>query len=155
MTKLITREFLRANGACYTDAQIDALGPPEGLIPLQVAQLAIPAEDRVWVLTRKGALPDSMLWEWSARTVARALSKVAKPDPRSLAVIPILRRLASGEYVPLADLESASAAAWAAYSAEAWAAARAAAWAADSAAARAAERDRQIADIIAILEAQP
>ena len=143
MTHTITREFLRLHGACYSDAQINALGPPEGLIPLQVAQLAIPAEDRVWVLTRKGALPDSMLWEWSARTVARALSKVAKPDPSSLAVIPILRRLASGEYVPRADLESAGAAARAADSA----AARAAAWEA--------ARRAQIADITQLLEATP
>ena len=168
MTHTITREFLRQHGACYYnedngETKVDALVPPEGLSPLQVARLAIPAQDRVWVLTRNGALTDSASWEWSARIVERCLAAVNNPDPRSLAVVPLLRRLASGESVPQFDLaaawEAARAAAWAADSEAAWAAdsaaAWAAAWAADSAAAWAAERDRQIADIIEILEAQP
>ena len=141
MTHTITREFLRQHGACYYnedngETKVDALVPPEGLSPLQVARLAIPAQDRVWVLTRNGALPDYALWEWSARTVEWCLATVKKPDPRSLAVVPLLRRLESGESVPQSDLcaasASARAAASAADSAAASATARAAAWAADS-----------------------
>jgi hypothetical protein len=112
-----------------------------------------------------------MLREWSARTVERALSRVAKPDPRSIAVVPLLRRLAMGEKIPQDDLDAAGEAAWAASWAAAREAARAAAWAAAwetawaaaweasweaaSAAARAEERLAQIADIIQLLEATP
>ena len=176
MTHTITREFLRTNGACYYDEpggedKVNALVPPNGLAPLQVARLAIPAQDRVWVLTRRGALPDSALWEWSARTVERALARVATPDHRSVAVVLLLRRLARGEDVSQSDLTAAWAEARAADRAAAWAedwaaaweadwvADWAAAWTADRAAAWAedwaAEREQQIADIISILEAQP
>ena len=130
--KRITRKFLRAQGACYEDDKIAALVPARGVTALQVARGDIPPEDRIWVLTRPGVLPDSTLWEWSARTVERALSRVAKPDPRSLAVVALLRRLAKGESIPQEEL--------------------AAAWAAACDAARAAERKSQIADIIQLME---
>jgi xanthosine utilization system XapX-like protein len=139
----ITRKFLRAQRACYTDEQIAALVPESGVTPLRCARGDIPPEDRVWVLTRPGVLPDSMLWEWTARTVERALSRVAKPDPRSLAVVPLLRRLAGGEQIPEA--------AWAAAGEAAWVAA----WAAAGEAAGAAEGQAQIADVVQLLEATP
>jgi hypothetical protein len=176
----ITRKFLREQCACYTDEQIAALVPKSGVTPLRCARGDIPPEDRVWVLTRTGVLPDSMLWEWTARTVDRALSRVAKPDPRSIAVVPLLRRLAKGEAISQAELDEARAAAWvaagvadraadrAAACAAACAAARAAARAAAGVAAReaareaawdadraAAERQAQISDIIQLLEATP
>ena len=179
----ITRKFLRKHDACYTDAEIADLVPALGVNALQVARGDIPPEDRIWVLTRPGVLPDSMLWEWTARTVDRALSRVAKPDPRSLAVVPLLRRLAMGEKIPQAELaaareaareaagEAATLAAWAAdraadraaASAADWAPAWAADWAADRAADRAedwaaawdAERQAQISDIIQLLYGTP
>jgi hypothetical protein len=159
----ITRKFLRKHNAFYTDAEIVALVPARGVTALQVARGDIPPEDRIWVLTRPGALPDSVLWEWTARTVGRALTRVAKPDPRSLAVVPLLRRLAKGEAISQAELDEARAAAWAAAraadsaaaSAADRAAARAEAWAAASAADRAAERQAQISDIIQILDGTP
>jgi len=132
----ITRKFLREQYACYTDEKIAALVPKSGVTPLRCARGDIPPEDRIWVLTRPGVLPDSMLREWSARTVERALSRVAKSDPRSIAVVPLLRRLAMGEKIPQDDLDAAGEAAWDAARAAAREAAREAARAASRAAAR-------------------
>ena len=134
MTNIITRKFLRYNGACYTDAQMDSLGPPDGLPLVGVLRLDIPATDRIWVATLPGACSPAVMWEWQARLVERALARVETPDPRSLAVVPLLRRLASGEAIPQ---EERDAAAWAA---------RAAAWAAIDAS-RDAEREQQLADL--------
>jgi hypothetical protein len=50
MTYRLTRESARAAGACYSDARVAALVPPEGLAPTEVAALDIPLEDRVWAL---------------------------------------------------------------------------------------------------------
>ena len=114
MTKLITRDFLRLHGACYSDARIDALGPPEGLPLVDVLKLTIPAADRLWVATLPGACPAAIRWEWQARMVERALARVEKPDPRSLAVVQLLRRLASGEAIPREQRAAARDAAYAA-----------------------------------------
>ena len=140
MKNVVTREFLKKHGACYYNEEggeekVNALVPDEGLTALQVARLKISEQDRIWVLTREGVLADSALWEWAARTVERALSRAKTPDPRSLAVVPLLRRLASGEKVSRSEIEkiradAASAAASAAvYAAAAYAAA---AYAADA-----------------------
>jgi len=139
MTKLITRDFLRLHGACYSDARIDALIPLDGLPLVDVLKLTIPAADRLWVATLSGVCSSSVMWEWQARMVERALARVEKPDPRSLAVVQLLRRLARGEAIPREQRAAARDAAWAAYAAtaDAWAArayacdaAWAAAWAA-------------------------
>jgi hypothetical protein len=138
---MITREFLRQQGACYNDDKIATLVPPDGIPLLGVLVLAIPADDRIWAATLPGVCPPSVLWEWQALLTERALGRTTDPDARSLAVIPLLRRLAAGEDVPQNELAAASAAARAAYWDAAWAAASAAtaaAWAAASAAARAA-----------------
>ena len=157
MTKLITRDFLRLHGACYSDARIDALGPPEGLPLVDVLKLTIPAADRLWVATLPGACSSSVMWEWQARMVERALARVEKPDPRSLAVVQLLRRLARGEAIPQEQRAAAWDDAWAAR-ADAWAARDAArdaawddAWAAAWATAYAAEENQQIADLIDLL----
>ena len=165
MTHTITREFLRQQRACYYeeeggDGKVDALVPAEGLTALQVARLEIPDQDRIWVLTRTTVLADSVLWEWAARTVERALGRIAKPEQRSLAVVLLLRRLSGGENVPKAEIEeiraASAAAAASAYAAAASAASNAAyAYAAASAAAYtygSQERKEQISDIISILE---
>ena len=143
MTKLITRDFLRLHGACYSDARIDALGPPEGLPLIDVLKLDIPAADRIWVATLPGVCSPAVMWEWQARLVERALARVETPDPRSLAVVPLLRRLASGEAIPQEERDAARDAAWAAWGAWAASAARAAAWAV--------EENQQIADLIDLL----
>jgi len=161
MTKLITRDFLRLHGACYSDARIDALGPPEGLPLVDVLKLDIPSSSRLWVATLPGVCSSAIMWEWQARMVERAVARVEKPDPRSLAVVQLLRRLARGEAIPQEQRAAARDDAWAAR-ADAWAArdaARAAAWdaawddawAAAWATAYAAEENQQIADLIDLL----
>jgi hypothetical protein len=155
-TTRVTRELLRQRGACYYDeedgeAKVDALVPPEGLTALEVLSLAIPATDRLWVATLNNVCPPAVQWRWQALLVERALGRVENPDTRSLAVVPLLRRLGDGEDVPqteraatrdaalAAALDAVGDAAWAAAWA-AWAAARDAAWASASRAARAATR---------------
>ena len=137
MTNIITREFLRHKRACYFnepngEAKVNALVPAEGLTALQVARLEIPEQDRIWVLTRTTVLADSVLWEWAARTVERALGRIAKPEQRSLAVVLLLRRLSGGENVPKAEIEEIRAS--------------------SAADARKDERRAQIRDIISLLE---
>jgi hypothetical protein len=163
----ITRAWLEEHDACYLAhdataeqrALVDAL-PDEGVPLLDVLRCeAIPAEDRVWVLTRPGAVPDATLRRWMGRVVRRALGRVGTPDPRSLAVLAWLDR---GEAVP----EDVRRRAWGAVAADGYAAARyasAAAWAADAAWAAysavsaadaesaADERDQQVADAIAVM----
>jgi hypothetical protein len=51
VTYILTRESARAAGACYSDARVAELVPPDGLSPEDVAALDIPLEDRVWALT--------------------------------------------------------------------------------------------------------
>ena len=153
----ITREWLEEHDACYLAhdataeqrALLDAM-PEEGVSVLDVLQSSIPAEDRIWVLTRPGAVPDATIRRWLGRVVRRALGRVASPDERSLAV---LAWLDAGEEVP-ADVrrgawEACYAASYAAAAAAdaAWTAcAYAAAYAAD-----AAERAKQVADAIAVM----
>jgi hypothetical protein len=131
MTHTITREFLRLHGACYDDAKIATLIPPDGMPLVDVLRLDIPSADRIWVSTLPGACASAIMWEWQARLVERALARVEKPDPRSLAVVPLLRRLASGEAIPQSERASAWDAAWDA--------------------ARDAEDTQQIADLIDLL----
>jgi hypothetical protein len=50
---------------------------------------------RIWLAVR--VLPRPLVRRWLAVIVERAMSRVADPDPRSLAVLPYLRR---GESVP-------------------------------------------------------
>ena len=152
MTHTITREFLRLHRACYDDTKIATLIPLDGLPLVDVLKLDIPAADRIWVATLPGACPAAVMWEWQARLVERALARVEKPDPRSLAVEPLLRRLAGGEAIPREQRAAARDAAYAAAAAayDAWAAtydARAAA----RDAAYAAEENQQIADLIELL----
>ena len=141
---MITREQLCAWGACYDDDQIAAIVPAEGLTPLQVCDLDIPADDRLWVVLRESVIPAGPLrllackWARVALDAERAVGR--EPDPRSWAAIDVGERFARGE-ATAEELAAARAAAWAAASAAAWGAARDAAWAAASAAASAAARD--------------
>ena len=142
--KPVTRELLRQHGACYYDepdgeAKVNALVPPAGLTALEVLALDIPAADRLWVVTLPGVCAPTVLWRWQALFVDRALGRVEDPDPRALAVVPLMRRLGSGEDVPQAERAAVRDAAWAA------------ARAAVRDAAGTAEEKQQIADLIALL----
>ena len=159
----ITREFLRQHHACYTDQEIAALVPADGLSLSQILDLRIPEKDRIWVATLPSVCPPQIMWVWQALLVERALARVANPDPRSLAVVPLLRRLAAGENVGREEISRASYAAYAAYadgaayaaSRAAYASAYAAAAYAASDAASDAEHKQQIADLKRLLSEEP
>lgn len=60
--KRITREWLRANNACYSDEKIAELVPPEGLTLLEVLRRKdIPDADKIWVSTRPYVLARGIL----------------------------------------------------------------------------------------------
>lgn len=144
---LITRTWLRRHHACYYQtpegtAKADAVIPSEGItLEVLLQDERIPSDDKVWVCTRPGLLPDSMHWAVAASALEQQLAVANVTDPRSLAVVVLLRRLAAGEDVPQAERDAAYAAARFAYwDAAAWSAAldtsRASAWYATLAAAR-------------------
>ena len=127
----------------------------------------IPAEDRLWVVLREECLDPRTLRLFACSSAQRALERERaagrEPDPRSWAVVDVARRFAAGE-TSTEELDAAWDAAWAAGAAAgaaarcAGAAARDAAWAAaagDAArsAAGDAERERQVADLLALLGA--
>ena len=175
----IMREQLRQWGACYADERIAELVPEEGLSPLEVAALDIPAEDRMWVLLREDIIPARELRLLACDWAEAACSKTGWDNEHSLNAIAVARRFAVGE-VPAAELDAACSAAWAAArsvraasraaeSATFAAASRAAAWAAAwsasrepewatwaAAEAKAAEQiaktAEQIADVVKVLK---
>jgi hypothetical protein len=135
----ITRELLRRWGACYEDAKIASLLPEGGLTPLEVASLAIPAEDRLRVLLREDIIPARELRLLACGWAESACRKSGWADARSLEAIAVARRFAVGEAseAELAAARSAarSAARWAwSTSKSAWSARGAAAEAAAAAA---------------------
>ena len=97
-----------------------------GKTPIEIAELGIPAEDRLWVLLRNDVIPEIQLHSLAcdfAQEVAHL-----NPDPRVQAAIDAKRKWIAGQISDkeLAAAEAAGAAAWSA----AGAAARAAAWSA-------------------------
>jgi hypothetical protein len=160
----ITREQLRRWGACYEDERIAALVPEAGLTPLEVANLYIPAEDRLWVLLRKDIIPARELRLLVCDWAEAACRAAGWNDARSLEAIAVARRFALGE-ASEAELAEARSAAWsaawawsaaaarsAALSAAAWSPrwAWAAAWAAAEAEAPAAW-SAKLADVVRVL----
>lgn len=71
----ITRQQLRDWDACYTDEQIAALVPAEGLTLAQILELPIPAADRRWVATRPGVLTEAQQRNLARRIALRALAR--------------------------------------------------------------------------------
>lgn len=121
---MITRESLRAAGACYSDDKIEAIVPTEGLTPSQVAALgAVPADDRHWALMYASGASERVLREHACWCARQALALIAEPDPRSVAAVDVAERYARGEATG-EELSAACAAsaAGAAASAYAWAA---------------------------------
>lgn len=154
----ITREQLRTWDACYSDERIAELVPPEGLTPLAVCDLDIPADDRLWVVLREEIIPARQLREFACDVAEEACRAAGVTDPRSLAAIQTSRRYARGMATE-GELRVARDAAMAARDA-AWAAAMAARDAATDAArdaawaaAWAAARESQLSRVRAILGA--
>ena len=147
---------IRAMRPCYTKSLLDELLArySEWTPRLVLEQQDVPAKDRLWVVLRRGALPDRVLRLFAAECAEHALLREREagrePDARSFAAVSAARQFARGE-INVAALRSArvyAAAYAAAYAADA---ADAAAYAADAADA-AAERDAQVVDLLRIMD---
>ncbi len=139
---MITREQLRLWRACYSDARIAELVPPEGVTLEQVLDSDIPHKDKMWASMH--ALPRAARLEVLARQTERYIGYGSLTDER-LTCLPAAMRADAVTWEMLSAAEAAARAAeaaWAVASAAALAAEAAAAWAASEAAeaeARAAE----------------
>jgi len=135
MTKYITLTQVLALPRCdaYSDARVRELFAGRTHVTLRtVAHAPIPAEDRLWVLIHCADVRTQRLF--ACDCAARALSRVAAPDQRSIDAERVARLHADGQATD-AELAAAWDVAWAADGAVAWAAGDAAwaAWAAQTA----------------------
>ena len=163
MTHRITRQALRAANACYSDKQIEQLVPKAGLSAIEVAaKTDVPIADRIWCLTKAAGMSEKDQRLFACRCARRALSRVAKPDQRSLRAVEVAERYAEGtatkEELAAARRDayavsySAAYAAYASYDAyDAYEATYDAAYAAAAVADRLAERETQLADLVEVL----
>jgi hypothetical protein len=140
-----TMADIRALGPCYDPAKY----APEDWTGTALDVLAaktVPADDRIWLVTRwLDDRTNRLFAVWCAR---RVLTRVERPDPRSVAACDVAERFANGQ-ATREELAAAWDAARAAAQDAAWDAARDAARAAAWAAARAA----QIAHLCEMLSA--
>lgn len=164
--KTFSVDDIRKLGPCYDPVTgMDDDGNvihPGGFVPenwtgtaLDVLKIdACPAEDRLWVVLRRGWIDDRTLRLFSVWCAREAMRLVDEPDPRSIAACDVAERYALG-----AATDNELTAAWttardaARAFAEAAARTARAAWAARDAAWDAA-RDAQIKHLIAMLEAE-
>ena len=129
---IITTEQIMAWSPCgrYNESIVsDLIG--DGKTPIEITELMIPAEDRLWVLLRQDIIPEIQLHSLAC-DFAQAVSHLNQ-DPRVQAAIDAKRKWIAGK-ISDKELEAAREATWEA----AMAAARAAAWAAAMAAAESA-----------------
>jgi hypothetical protein len=78
----ITRDLLREWGACYSDSELDdCFGDFDTLTLLDVLDLPIPMDDRIWVFEH--ALPAAMLAEISCCTAELVLPHFESKWPQS------------------------------------------------------------------------
>ena len=85
-TMTITLEQVRAWCPCpdYTDERLAELAAGRESITVDEAlDLPIPARDRVWLLTRPGALPDKVVWAWADACQSRAVGDLDCVDDMS------------------------------------------------------------------------
>jgi len=143
---LITRADLRAWGACWSDEEIAARVPPEGVTLRQVLDARhVKPTDRVWVATY--ALPESDARLFGCRCARRALFREQaagrEPAAASWAAVDVAERYAHGQ----ATTEELATARFAAEATAMSAAgsARAAAWSAEATAMSAARTDARSA----------
>lgn len=140
---MITVERIMEHNPCeqYPESRVrELIG--DGKTPLEILDLPIPGEDRIWVLTRRGMIPEMQQHEFACRcaeSVLHIYEAQYPDDKRPRTAIETKRRWMRGEATD-EELDAAWAAARAAASAAAWAAA----WDAARAAAWDAEKERQI-----------
>ena len=159
---VITLEQVRAWNPCsdYTDERLEELAAGrESITIAEALDLPISASHRVWLLTNQGVLPDTVRREWVEAVVSRAvrahaltcgIAEVEDWAARWFAGDPAARTRAAWA------AEAAEALAWAAdvWDVAAKEAARAGARPLAWNAAWEVERERQIADLRAILATQ-
>ncbi len=162
----ITAKMNREFEACYADELLAELYGPDGRTPDEVATLRdgkwvdVHLAHRVWILQRVLLRLNRPGWlEYLARLTERALARVPKPDPRSVAVVTALRAnavtpemadaaaLAARDATRAARAAAVDAAALAADSADS-----AAIHAAAAADARDDEWQTQLTDLVSLLE---
>ena len=140
---IITTEQIMAWSSCdrYNESIVsDLIG--DGKTPLEIAELEITIEDRLWVLLRTDIIPEMALHSIAcdfAQSVAHF-----NTDPRVQAAIDAKRKWIAGK-ISDKELEAARAAAWEAAWEATGEAAMAAAMAATMAAVRAAAREAAMA----------
>jgi len=135
---IITTEQIMSWRPCgrYDESIVSGL-IGDGKTPLEIAELEITIEDRLWVLLRTDIIPEMALHS-IACDFAQEVAHL-NTDPRVQAAIDAKRKWIAGQ-ISDKELEAARAAAWAATWEATWEAAMAAATAAAMAAARAAAR---------------
>lgn len=102
----ITLNKLRELNACYTvEKMLEISGGKKSMELIDIMQLDIPAQDRVWVACY--CLPEKMRMEFSYTIATRALSRIERPDPRCVYALKVLRRYIDGEATE-ADLNTAA-----------------------------------------------
>ena len=135
MLTVTVEQFLEFN-PCYEEEKIrEIAGSKKEWSALDILDLDIPVEDRLWAVLRKELIEAPILHEFACRCAEDALKLIDNPDPRSIAAIAAKRKWLKGE-ITNEELDAARDAARAAASATAWAAARDAASATAWAAAR-------------------
>ena len=140
---IITTEQIMSWNPCgrYDESIVSGL-IGDGKTPIEITELMIPAEDRLWVLLRQDIIPEIQLHSLAcdfAQSVAHFST-----DPRVQAAIDAKRKWIAGK-ISDKELEAARAAAWEAAWEATGEAAMAAAMAATMAAARAAAREAAMA----------
>ena len=141
-TDRITLAWLRERDACWSDAQIESLLPPDGCTILEALDCdAASTDDLIWLGIEWLPAREQRLFAcWCA---ARALRRAGVEDIRSWRAVRVAARYACGKATG-EELSAARATAWDAARSAGWGAARdaarAAAWHATLEAARDTER---------------
>ena len=138
MKKMWTVQDIVNAKACYTREQIEILWAGRKSLGLrEILALDIPAQDRLWVCWNPKALTPKQRTKAINRIVRRAVETFALPEPSTARWA---RKWLDGIHAEAAE---AARTAWDAWAVEA---------ARTAAAARAAEADRQITDVLAVLD---
>ena len=116
-------------GACYDPRTRYGITAWSGTALDMLREERVPAQDRLWVVLREDVLDARTLRLFAVWCARRALSRVANPDPRSLAAVETAERFANGLATD-DELDDAWYAAWDACARDACARAAWSAWSA-------------------------
>jgi len=120
--KIITTEVIMTHNPCddYPESRISEL-IGKGKTPLEILDLPIPSQDRIWVLTREEILSDQILHEFALlceESVLHIYEDRHPGDRRPRNAIEAKRRWLRGEITDM-ELSEAADAAWATWAARA------------------------------------